>query len=207
VGKWVPLRESIPVYISNKKDEAIKVVSALKEMSDQSNGFVIVLRHANANVGDDKVNSEIPSWWKSCDSNVARQLSSLGRSNAKKIGDTIKMLSIPVSATISSEFCRSVQTVENINLGLPIEIDKRLNHENESNKTVMWEDVFQVIEDNPQESGVLLLVGHYNMLAQNPYRTSIRPFNQSDGFLMKRLPSGNLEFIGSIPVYLWDIFL
>jgi phosphohistidine phosphatase SixA len=203
----MPLRESIPVYITRNKDEAIETVSALKNMKNESNGFVIVLRHANASVGEDIVTSNVPEWWKSCDSGVARQLSELGKSNALKIGTAIKNLSIPVSATISSEFCRSVQTFENMNLGLTIEQDARLNHENESKKLVMWEDVFQVIKDNPQSNGVLALVGHYNMYAENPYRSSIRPFNQSDGFLMKYLSSGELEFVGSIPVYMWDIFL
>jgi len=203
----MPVRETIPVYITKNKDEAIKTVSSLKKMKTENGGFVIVLRHANASVGEDIVNSQVPQWWKSCDSNVARQLNEQGKNNAKKIGNAIRKLSIPVSATISSEFCRSVQTFENIASGLTIEQDRRLNHENESKKLVMWEDVFQVIKDNPKNDGIVVLVGHFNMLAENPHRTSIRPFNQSDGFLMKRLPSGELDFIGCIPMYMWDLFL
>ena len=203
----VPIRESIPVYITKNKQEGIQTVTALKKMKTENSGYVLVFRHANASVGQDKIDSEVPQWWKSCDFNVARQLNDQGKSNAKKIGDAIRKLSIPVSSSISSEFCRAVQTFENMALGINIVQDRRLNHENESQKLVMWEDVFQVIKDNPKNDGIVVLVGHYNMYAENPYRTSIRPFNQSDGFLMKRLPSGNLEFIGSIPVYLWDIFL
>ena len=203
----IPVRETIPVYITKNKEEAIQTVSALKKMKTENGGYVIVLRHANASVGEDIVTSPLPQWWKSCDSNVARQISELGKNNAKKIGNALKKLSVPVSATISSEFCRAVQTFENMALGLNIAQDRRLNHENESNKLVMWEDVFQVIKDNPKNDGIVVLVGHYNMYAQNPYRTSIRPFNQSDGFLMKRLPSGELNFIGAIPMHMWDIFL
>lgn len=203
----IPVRETIPVYITKNKEEAIQTVSALKKMKTENAGYAIVLRHANATVGEDIVTSPIPQWWKSCDSNVARQLNESGKNNAKKIGDAIRKLSIPVSASISSEFCRAVQTFENMALGVNIAQDRRLNHENESKKLVMWEDAFQVIKDNPKNDGIVVLVGHYNMYAENPYRTSIRPFNQSDGFLMRRLPTGELDFIGSIPIYMWDIFL
>jgi phosphohistidine phosphatase SixA len=153
------------------------------------------------------VNSPLPQWWKSCDPAVARQLNEQGKANAKKIGDAFKNLKIPIAGAISSEFCRAVQTFENMGLGLQILLDRRLNHENESKKLVMWQDAFQTIKDNPKTNGVVMLVGHYNMYDQNPHRTSIRPFNQSDGFLMKLRPSGELDFVGSIPMALWDLFL
>lgn len=201
-----PLRESIPVYVTRNKNEAIDVVEAINEMETKFSGYAFVFRHANASVGVDVVNSPVPQWWKSCDPGVARQLNDQGKANAKKIGDAFKNLKIPIAGAISSEFCRAVQTFENMGLGLQISLDRRLNHENESQKLVMWQDAFQTIKDNPKTNGVVMLVGHYNMYDQNPYRTSIRPFNQSDGFLMKLNPGGELEFIGSIPMAMWDLF-
>ncbi|MCL6260443.1 hypothetical protein M3O96_15175 [Aquiflexum sp. TKW24L] len=203
----IPLRETIPVYVTRNKDEAIKTVTAINGMATDFSGYVLVFRHTNASVGVDIVDSPVAQWWKSCDPGVARQLNDVGKANAKKIGDVIKKFKIPIAGAISSEFCRSVQTFENMNLGLQIALDRRLNHENESNKLVMWADVFQTIKDNPKTNGVLMLVGHYNMYDQNPYRSSIRPFNQSDGFLMKLRSTGDLEFVGSIPMGMWDLFL
>jgi phosphohistidine phosphatase SixA len=203
----VPLRETIPVYVTRNKDEAIKTVTAIKGMSIDFSGYVLVFRHTNASVGVDIVDSPVAQWWKSCDPGVARQLNDVGKANAKKIGDVIKKFRIPIAGAISSEFCRAFQTFEYMDLGLQIALDRRLNHENESNKLAMWADVFQTIKGNPKTNGVLMLVGHYNMYDQNPYRSSIRPFNQSDGFLMKLRTSGDLEFIGSVPMAMWDLFL
>lgn len=197
--------QTIPILIMKNKTQAIRTVASLRNMKEDHQGFALVLRHVDARVGIDKVDSPLPEWWKSCDPNVARQVNESGRRNGKKIGDTIKKLQIPIGIAVSSEFCRAVQTIEAMELGLAIEIDSRLNHENANPTELMYKDVFDVIKEN-QTAGFQLLVGHFNILAGNPHRNLFRPFNQSDGFLMKVNNQSQLEFVGSVPLYLWSLF-
>jgi phosphohistidine phosphatase SixA len=197
--------ETLPILIMKNKANAIKTVNSIKNMGTKNQGFALVLRHVDARIGEDKVDSALPEWWKSCDPEVARQLNDNGRRNGKKIGEAIKKLQIPIGIAISSEFCRAVQTIEAMELDLEIETDSRLNHENANPNDPMFEDVFDIIREN-QSEGVQLLVGHYNMLASNPHRNFFRPFNMSDGFLMKVNSQGELEFVGSVPLFLWSLF-
>lgn len=199
------LIETIPILIMKNKGNAVKTVAALRKMAKDSNGYAMVFRHTDARIGDDMVNSPLPEWWKSCDPEVARQMDENGRNNGRKIGNAIKKLNIPIGLAISSEFCRAVQTLEAMEIGVSIQTDPRLNHENANTDGPIFEDVFDIIKEN-QTAGLQLLVGHYNMLAGNPHRNMFKPFNMSDGFLMKKKNNGELEFVGSTPLYLWSLF-
>jgi hypothetical protein len=199
------LVETIPILIMKNKANAVRTVAALKNMVTDNQGYALVFRHTDARIGDDIVDSPLPEWWKSCDPEVARQMDENGRRNGKKIGNSIKKLQIPIGIAISSEFCRAVQTIEAMELDLEIETDSRLNHENANPNDPMFQDVFDIIKEN-QTVGVQLLVGHYNMLAGNPHRNLFRPFNMSDGFLMKKNSNGDLDFVGSVPLYIWYLF-
>lgn len=197
--------ETIPILIMKNKANAVKTVASLKNMAEENQSYALIFRHTDARLGNDIVNSPLPEWWKSCDPDVARQMDENGRNNGRKIGNAIKKLRIPISLAVSSEFCRAVQTIEAMALEVPIQTDSRLNHENANTDGPIYEDVFDIIKEN-QTSGVQLLVGHYNILAGNPHRNLFRPFNMSDGFLMKKTNDGDLEFLGSIPLYLWSLF-
>lgn len=198
--------ETIPILIMKNKAQAIRTVRSLRNMKEDHQGFALVLRHVDARTGDDIIDSPLPEWWKSCDPDVARQMDENGRRNGKKIGDAIKKLQIPIETAISSEFCRAVQTIEAMELDLEIETDPRLNHENANDNDPAYIEIFDLIKENSQTNGIQLLVGHYNMLGSNPYRDLFRPFNMSDGFLLKLNSQEELEFVGSVPLYLWDLF-
>ncbi|WP_373496318.1 hypothetical protein [Aquiflexum sp.] len=197
--------QTIPILIMKHKANAVRTVGALRKMKEDHQGIALVLRHTDARTGDDIVDSPLPEWWKSCDPQVARQMDENGRRNGKKIGDAIKKLQIPIGIALSSEFCRAVQTIEAMELNHPIITDSRLNHENANPNELMFEDVFDIIKEN-QTAGFQLLVGHFNILTGNPHRDLFRPFNMSDGFLMKVNSQGQLEFVGSVPLYLWSLF-
>ncbi len=197
---------TLPVLITPHKTKAINTVKHIKQMETEHEGFVLIFRHTEATLGEDIIDSPLPEWWKSCDPNVARQLDENGKKSALSIGNTIKRLKIPVTSAISSEFCRAVQTIEFMDLGVSVRTDPRLNHENRNESDPIYENVFDVIKENPQENGVQILVGHFNMLKSNPYREFFRPFGMSDGCLMRRHSNGELEFIGSIPCYMWAVF-
>jgi phosphohistidine phosphatase SixA len=68
----------------------------------------------------DKPDSPVVEWWKSCDPEIARQLNEEGKENSRKIGASIKKLNIPLAGSLSSEFCRAVQTIEFMDLDVEI---------------------------------------------------------------------------------------
>lgn len=79
-------------------------------------GHVIYFRHAATDWSQDDFVTA-PGEWKSCDPNRMRQLSDLGRSTARRIGEAIRRLQIPVGRVLSSEYCRTRQTAELLGLG------------------------------------------------------------------------------------------
>lgn len=79
-------------------------------------GFNIYFRHAATDWGqEDRV--ERAGDWTSCDPAEMRQLSSQGRATARRIGDAIGALGVPVAKVLSSEYCRAWETARLMDLG------------------------------------------------------------------------------------------
>ena len=79
-------------------------------------GYTIYFRHAATDWSrDDHVMLE--GDWTSCDADRMRQLSDEGREQARRIGEAIQRLDIPVGRILSSEYCRARETAQLMNLG------------------------------------------------------------------------------------------
>ncbi len=55
--------------------------------------------------------------WLSCDAARMRQLSDEGRADARRIGDAMRRLAIPVGEVLASPYCRTMETARLMNLG------------------------------------------------------------------------------------------
>jgi phosphohistidine phosphatase SixA len=59
-----------------------------------------------------------PGWWKSCDTNcataTARQLSPAGVTEAMTVGLDVASRGVPIGRVRTTEFCRGVQTAQNM---------------------------------------------------------------------------------------------
>ncbi len=198
---------TLPILITPNVSMARNTVNLLKKMEHENKDYALVLRHTQASMGVDRVNSPVPEWWKSCDPDVARQISEEGKRNSGIIGNAIQRLKIPIGAAVSSEFCRAAQTIEFMDLDLSFQIDSRLNHHNKNSKSPMYDDVFEIIKEGTHSDGIHLLIGHSNIINGNPYRNSFHPFNMADGFLLRKKEDGELEFAGTIPFYFWILFV
>jgi len=79
-------------------------------------GYSIYFRHAETDWGqDDRV--EMAGDWTSCDPAEMRQLSPQGRGTARRIGDAVRGLGVPVAKVLSSEYCRAWETARLMDLG------------------------------------------------------------------------------------------
>lgn len=106
-------------------------------------GYTLFWRHASADVCADATNlgtaanTAVPNWWKSCDPNcpvggggtaTARQLNATGVMESITIGLDMTTRGIPIGQVRSSEFCRCVQTAENMAFPVPIEQEPDLTY-------------------------------------------------------------------------------
>jgi phosphohistidine phosphatase SixA len=99
--------------VSSQELAGPALVEALRE-----GGYNIYFRHAETDWSDpDRV--EAAGDWTSCDPNEMRQLSDTGRITARRIGDAMRALRIPVGQVLSSEYCRAVETARLLDLGEP----------------------------------------------------------------------------------------
>lgn len=99
-------------------------------------GYTIYWRHAAADVCTDRLDlgtadtTSVPDWWRDCridcDSTYARQLNPTGIAQAAQIGDDLRARGVPFGRVLSSEFCRCVQTAQNMNLTASVELDHGL---------------------------------------------------------------------------------
>jgi phosphohistidine phosphatase SixA len=106
-------------------------------------GYTLFWRHASADVCADAThlgtaeNAVVADWWKSCDANcpaggggtaTARQLNAKGVMEATTIGLDMATRGVPIGRVRSSEFCRCIQTAENMAFPAPIEQEPDLTY-------------------------------------------------------------------------------
>lgn len=96
---------------SNEELAGEALVAALRE-----GGYVVYFRHAATDWSqDDRI--EAAGDWTSCDPDAMRQLSAEGRATARRVGEAIRALALPVGRVLSSEYCRAADTARLMDLG------------------------------------------------------------------------------------------
>jgi phosphohistidine phosphatase SixA len=78
-------------------------------------GFVLYFRHAETDWSQTDRRHE--AGWDSCDPAQMRQLSAAGRETARRVGEALRRLRIPVGRVVASEFCRTRETARLLALG------------------------------------------------------------------------------------------
>ncbi len=121
----VPQPVAVPapqVLIAPEKElKGIALVQALRR-----GGFNLYMRHAQSTVGQDGNLLQTPFWWENCA--IQRNISDSGKEQAKKVGDALKTLKIPVEQILTAQFCRTRDTGHLMGLG-PIEVTEDINHQ------------------------------------------------------------------------------
>lgn len=110
-----------PLIDPAKEMKGIPLVKALR-----GGGYNLYMRHAQANIGQDGNLAQTSDWWHNCE--IQRNISEAGREQARKAGEAIRNLNIPVDRVITAQFCRTRETGHLLGLG-PIEITEDINHQ------------------------------------------------------------------------------
>ncbi len=129
-------------------------------------GYVIYMRHTNANVGEDVRSAG--EWWKKCGEGH-RMLSEKGRGDATQVGEAIRRLGISISEVRTSEYCRAVEAARLLALGEP-KTDARLNG------WPAWKDV------DPQRGVQKLAQGTRGLLATRPAKGNVMLVSHKQDF-------------------------
>ena len=120
-------------------------------------GYVLLLRHTLApGVGD-------PENFKLNDCSTQRNLSQVGREDAKSVGDWLKRRDIKIARVESSRWCRAKETAQLLDIGrvrLNPNLDSLFDSQDPA-KAIQTVRVKKQIVDWRNKSGLLVLVGHF----------------------------------------------
>jgi phosphohistidine phosphatase SixA len=154
-------------------------------------GYVLLLRHTLApGVAD-------PENFKLDDCSTQRNLSQVGRDDAKSVGQWLKRLDIKIARVESSRWCRAKETAQLLDIGkvrLNSNLDSLLQSKDPV-KAIQTVRVKKQIVDYRNKSGLLVLVGHYiNIGAVTGVGVE-----SGEGVLVKADSKGVLKIVGYTP--------
>ena len=154
-------------------------------------GYVLLLRHTIApGVGD-------PENFKLNDCSTQRNLSQVGRDDAKAVGDWLKRRDIKISRVESSRWCRAKQTAQLLGIGrvrLNSNLDSLFESANPA-KAIQTVRVKKQIVDWRNKSGLLVLVGHF----VNIGAVAGVGVGSGEGVLVKADSKGKITVVGLTP--------
>lgn len=168
----------------------------------QKGGYVLVFRHAAADVGSDQTNSTEANWWKSCDSKLARQLNDQGKKDAEATGKALKNLEIPVRMVFSSEFCRCFTTADLMTLGLPTQQLKELTYYiyEESKR---YENTMKLVDSQTIDAKNTVMVGHTGFTGTLPSPAPMLSLNWGDAAVFQLVAGQPSRYVTTIRVAEW----
>lgn len=175
--------------------------------------YEIVLRHADASYGTDWSNAYTyagpPFWWESKDTLLARQLNPQGIERATELGQIFKDLKYPIKRIITSEFYRSIQTAQLMNIGPINSEDGRINNlaYNVYPPGIVL-GLVAILQEQPVDGQMTLIITHHpvNELEKHPDYTTfppVSPFNWTAAYLVKMEPDKSFTFEGAVS---WGMF-
>jgi phosphohistidine phosphatase SixA len=155
----------LPVVAQQERAGGLLAGEALLEALRRG-GYTIYFRHAATDWSqEDRVRQE--GDWTSCDPEEMRQLSQRGRESARRIGEHLKELQIPVAAIYSSEYCRARETARLMGLGEVTATRALMNMrvaEMVGGREKVVERARALIASPPEPGSNTVLVAHGNLM-------------------------------------------
>lgn len=154
-------------------------------------GYVLLLRHTLApGVGD-------PDNFKLNDCTTQRNLSEVGRQDAKEVGEWIMRRQIKIFKVESSRWCRAKETAQLLNLG-KVKLNKNLDSLFEESDITNHPATIKVrkqILEHRNKVGLLVLVGHY----VNIGAVTGVGVDSGEGVLVRADSKGAIKVVGLTP--------
>ena len=185
-----------PLIDPAKELKGIELVRALRQ-----GGFNLYMRHAQATVGQDGTLLQKPLWWEDC--TIQRNMSDIGREQAKKVGAGIRSINVSIDQVIAAQFCRTKETAHLLGLGA-IEVTEDLNHQIGQRAGF---DIniarFKRLADMPAKGMNNVLVSHTHGSPRNEERI-MGGLQEAEVVVYKPDGKGGSEPIARIPATEWE---
>jgi phosphohistidine phosphatase SixA len=154
-------------------------------------GYVLLMRHSYApGVGD-------PDNFKLNDCSTQRNLSDVGRQDAKDVGAWLQRREIKIFRVETSRWCRAKETAQLLGLG-KVRLNKNLDslfEEADALNHPQTAAVRRQIQNHRNKTGLLVLVGHYvNIAALTGVGVA-----SGEGILIKANALGEFKVFGATP--------
>ena len=154
-------------------------------------GYVLLIRHSLApGVGD-------PANFRLNDCSTQRNLSDIGRQDARDIGAWLARRQIKIARVESSRWCRAKETATLLNLG-KVRLNRNLDslfQESELPNHPQTIKIRKQIVDYRNKTGLLILVGHYVNIAAI---TNVG-VDSGEGVLVRADSKGVIRVVGATP--------
>ena len=154
-------------------------------------GYVLLLRHSLApGVGD-------PTNFTLNDCSTQRNLSVVGRQDARDVGQWLQRREIKIARVESSRWCRAKETASLLNLG-KVRLNKNLDSLFQENDALDHPQTIKVrkqIVAHRSKTGLLVLVGHFVNIGA---LTNVG-VDSGEGVLVRADSKGKIEVVGATP--------
>ncbi len=193
---------------TTKKISRRFVISAKADLLNamQKGGYVLSFRHGNASTGQDQLNLPLSTgWWKSCDFNLARQLDTRPPSGFVQMqftGRAIRALKLPVGRIISSEYCRCLQSAQELRFtNIVIEQNTAITYYvyDEANR---YPNTMKLINNIPINTKNTIISTHAGFPAI-PTPQHLNNLNWGDAAIFKSQAQGEAVYVGVITTAEW----
>jgi phosphohistidine phosphatase SixA len=170
-------------------------IETLREL--RKGRHVLYFRHGDADQGRDNPDAG-GRWWESCDSTKARQLSTLGREQARAAGLALRRLEAPVREVASSAYCRCRQTAEALAPpGVEVHVHRGLTAIVGTNQERL--QTIRKLGSRMAAPGVAALIVGHNF----PDEFDFPRLNMGDAAVFKKTSADSLSLVALIPADEW----
>ncbi|KGR79821.1 histidine phosphatase family protein [Ureibacillus manganicus] len=168
----------------------------------RNGGFILYVRHGEANVGNDLPNLNFQNCL------TQRNLSNMGRSQARYYGEILRYLQIPIQIPIiASSYCRTIETaqlafgIENVQDNPILVGVNRLNGNLPSNdRQKILKQLTSVLEEIPEDGKNKVIVAH-----SFPNGVGIGSIPYTGTVIVKPKGKGNgYEVVGKLSLADWS---
>lgn len=184
---------------SSAQQESLAAAALIDAL--RGGGYNIYFRHASTDWSQgDRIRS--PADWESCDPSQVRQLSDAGRADARRVGEAMRALQIPVGRVLASPYCRTVETADLMDVG---EVEASTDIINmRAAKFVGGRDAVvrsarALLATEPEPGTNTVLVAHGNVATA---ATPVYP-GEGEGVIFEPDGDGGFEFVGRLTPSQW----
>ena len=194
-----PVAPQPPMIDPAREIKGQALIAALRK-----GGFNLYMRHAQSNVGADQDLLKVPMWWENC--MIQRNMSDMGREQAKKVGAAMRELKLPIAEVKASQFCRVQETAKLMDVGI-VKMTEDLNHVIGQNAGTGINSLrFSQLATMPPKGKNVVMVSHTHGSARNEERI-MSGIQEAEIVVYQPDGKGGSEPIARIPPTDWDMLV